>query len=384
MKVSLISGLLVEKDAISAATRAKVRALEEIFREAGIPLELRVYVVAADFDLGGTVRVIQGVNGVVLDMHFLSSELIIYDFGIRNELFDSIHVAPAGARKMVHFHNITPPRLMPESVQDVLNESLQQQVNLLKADTVLAGSRFNEETLLEIGVDADKIAYVNYVIDLPRDKRDRHRLGKDTGTAIQALYVGRFTRPKGVIDLLEAVRVAADRGADDIHLTLIGNQQLSSEEYLDELRAFITEHGLIDRVYLIGDASDEELLKQYERSHLFLMASYHEGFCVPVIEALHCGCYVIAYDAGNLPYVVNGLGNIVPAGDVDALGEKIAGFARAREAAESPEEAILPADSGPMTQSEFTRRAYEYSLDFSYEKFRDRLAAVLRSSSLLP
>jgi glycosyltransferase involved in cell wall biosynthesis len=384
MRVSLISGILIEKDAISAATRAKAKALEELFREAHIPLDLRIYVIASDFDLGGRVRVVENVSEVVLDRHFTQSELIIYDFGIHNDLFNSIHLAPAEARKMVHFHNITPPELMPESMRGILNESLEQRVNLFKADTVLSGSRFNEETLLDYGIDEAKIAYINYVVDLPHAAGDHPSVINGAAGALQALYVGRFTRPKGVIDLLKAVQLAADGGAENIRLTLVGNQQLSSDEYIDELRSYIDEHDLADRVELITDATDEELLELYERSHLLLIASYHEGFCIPVIEALHRGSYIIAYDAGNLPHVVNGLGNIVPTGDVGALGEAIIAYSTAVAAAATPEEAVLPANAGPMGEPEFTRRALEYSLDFSYEKFRDRLAGILRDSALLP
>lgn len=386
MKISLITGIIYERDAISAATMAKAKALKEIYRSEGVPLDLCIFVFRSDYDLDGRVKTVRGVTDIVLDEHFLSSDLIIYEFGFHNELFDSIHFAPQEATKIVHFHNITPAEFMPEGEWDLIRLSLEQQVNMLQADVVLTGSRFNHETLIEYGMDESAIDYISYVVDwddlslpapAPKELSGRPDI-------IEALYVGRFTRSKGLLDLIHALHLAAGKGADNIHLTLIGNLTLSREGYLTEMNSLIEEYGLTDRVTFLGSASDDELSESYQRSQLFLTASYHEGFCIPVIEALLHECYVIAYNAGNLPYVVNGLGNIVPTGDVEALADAIVEYALAKNTDADAEDIILKTDSGPMSEALFKEKALEYARDFSYERFKERLAEVLQRSSLLP
>ena len=58
---------------------------------------------------------------------------------------------------------------------------------------------------------------------------------------------------------------------------------------------------------------DTELGQLYLSADLFVLPSYHEGYCVPVVEALFAGCPV-TYDAGNLPFASGGLGALVPTG----------------------------------------------------------------------
>lgn len=376
MKVSLIAGCLLDRDAISGSTRMKARALREICASLGIVLDLRIFVTQADKTDDGDVVVIGGVGQLVFDPHFLSSSLIIYEFGIFYQLFDSIHLAPPAAQVFVHFHNITPMELVPPVSREFIFKSYDQMVHMMAADVIINESVFNRGDLLAYGVPEEKIEYVNLVVEAGAATTDSQVPAREADGPVRALYVGRFVPSKGVLDLLKALRLAVAGGAD-IRLDLVGNQLLSDRDYLNSLRAFVSEYRLADRVAFLGEVSDAELKERYRRSHLLLMASYHEGFCLPVVEALSNGCFVIAYNTGNLPYTVNGLGNVVAAGDVQALAAKLVVFARAREQSAAGGEMMLPADVAGMAETEFNRRAREYCADFSYERFRERFRGIL-------
>jgi glycosyltransferase involved in cell wall biosynthesis len=54
--------------------------------------------------------------------------------------------------------------------------------------------------------------------------------------------------------------------------------------------------------------SDEELVAFYEIADLFLCASEHEGFCVPLVEAFHKQVPVLAYAATAVPHTMDGAG----------------------------------------------------------------------------
>ena len=70
----------------------------------------------------------------------------------------------------------------------------------------------------------------------------------------------------------------------------------------------------------VDDATWEQL---YRRAHILAIPSYHEGFCKPVIEGLRAGCIPVGYASYNLPEIANGLGRMVPTGDVAALTEAL-------------------------------------------------------------
>src|SRR4051794_25838938 len=62
------------------------------------------------------------------------------------------------------------------------------------------------------------------------------------------------------------------------------------------------------QVHFIGHVSDEELVAFYEVADLFLCASEHEGFCVPIVEAFYKQLPVLAYAATAVPSTMDGAG----------------------------------------------------------------------------
>src|SRR5690349_20179632 len=73
------------------------------------------------------------------------------------------------------------------------------------------------------------------------------------------------------------------------------------------LQALIAKLGTPD-VHFLGHVSNEELSALYDVADLFLCASEHEGFCVPIIEAFHKGVPVMAYAATAVPATMDGGG----------------------------------------------------------------------------
>ncbi|MBI5642849.1 MAG: glycosyltransferase family 4 protein [Deltaproteobacteria bacterium] len=367
MRVSFINGIIVSGDAISNSVKDKVRALTEYSLESNIELESRIYLYGTDSHGDGRVKIVRGVNEVLNDSHFLSSDIIIYDFGIYYELFNSIFLAPRQAKKIVHFHNITPAELVTEKERETIEKSYSQLANVFAADRIIAGSPYNRDTLLEFGVSGDRITVLDYSIDFPAASPE-HML-KDNSGLVNLLYLGRFVPSKGVLDLLMAVKMAADKGLSNFRLDLIGNETFSDKSYMEELKAFISERGLGAFVNFKGTVTDAERAGYYQRAHALVMPSYHEGFCVPVIEAYNHGCFVISYDAGNLPNLVR-FGRLVKTGDMAALSDKIIEFC-------SRERGRVATDAGVMEDAEFSRKSVEFSNTFSFERFKERFLRIL-------
>ena len=80
---------------------------------------------------------------------------------------------------------------------------------------------------------------------------------------------------------------------------------------------------------IVDNPSRDELWHLYERSHVVVSPSFHEGLCVPIIEGYLAGCRAIGTDAGNVPFAVQPPDPVVPAGDEDALADAIGGMAGA-------------------------------------------------------
>src|SRR5215472_15322422 len=90
LTVSVVTSVLVPRDAISTACRQQVEALARFGRQHGLRLRLRVYARACEV-ADSRVRVVPDLGAVAVDDHFLESDLVLYHFGVVNPLFESIH-----------------------------------------------------------------------------------------------------------------------------------------------------------------------------------------------------------------------------------------------------------------------------------------------------
>lgn len=84
------------------------------------------------------------------------------------------------------------------------------------------------------------------------------------------------------------------------------------ERYAPALAAFVHELGLDDAVTVTGSLSGGGLEAYYRAADVFVCASDHEGFCVPLVEAMGHGVPVVAYGVTAVPETVAGAGLVLP------------------------------------------------------------------------
>jgi glycosyltransferase involved in cell wall biosynthesis len=120
------------------------------------------------------------------------------------------------------------------------------------------------------------------------------------------LFVGRVIpnkRPDSLIRYFHAYQTLVNPRA---RLILAGSYG-GFDGYLAQLHALIARLGVRD-VHLLGQVTNEELTALYDVADLFLCASEHEGFCVPLVEAFHKRVPVLAFAATAVPATMDGGG----------------------------------------------------------------------------
>lgn len=318
LRVAIVNGLCVKADAISQSVHGTALALTR-----GLGAECRLYSYRCDFaDLD--FRNVAGPADIVFDSGFREADVVIYHFGVYYELFNTIFVAPAKARKVVRYHNVTPKHLVPRSDHRVIDKSLNQRANIGAADEVWADSDFNRQDLVDYGITPDRIRVMPLFVKFPAAAAKPVRA---VGAPVEILYVGRFVASKGLLDLVDAI-AALPTETPQVRVTLVGNVDFSDANYIAKLREQISRQGLDDKIVFAGKVEDDALARHYADADIFVMPSYHEGFCVPLIEAMHAGCIPICYDAGNLPNLVSDKGPLVQCGDVAGLSGAISNVVR--------------------------------------------------------
>jgi glycosyltransferase involved in cell wall biosynthesis len=348
--VALYSGLIIEGDAISASLLAKLAALR---RANGKVLDVETVAFCQFSNIDDPD--IQIVAGGVLDLlgreDFRRASLHIFEFGIYYQLFNVAHLLAPGQMAAI-YHNITPRELISDpEVQAAIDRSMQQKHLLARMSHVACVSEFSRLELLEFGIPASQLS----VLPLPGSFDgcpSSLRGGRASSEPVRFLFVGRLVRAKGVLDLLAATRLLVDSGESGFEMFLSGRIDFSDTMTTEGIEgALKTMPGV---VRCLPDASSEDIAAAYENADVFLMPSYHEGYCVPIVEAFRAACPVIAYDNTNIPLVSGGLADLVPTGDVEGLAramKQAISSLRAARAERTPYQVATAA--GPIPEPEW-------------------------------
>jgi glycosyltransferase involved in cell wall biosynthesis len=123
---------------------------------------------------------------------------------------------------------------------------------------------------------------------------------------VNVLFVGRVIPNKRIDDLIRSFAVFQRWLNPRSRLLLVGDTR-GFERYLGRLRGLVRELG-VEEVVFTGHVDDDELYAYYRLADVFLCLSEHEGFCVPLQEAMHFSLPVIAYDAGAVRETLHGGG----------------------------------------------------------------------------
>lgn len=383
IRVALSSGIFVHHDAISSSVEHKLQVLSEL-EAAGLPVVTTVFTHGSDRD-DPRIRRVDSVYQALRLKDFQEAHLHFFEFGIAYPLFNAVFLLARRVPLVGVYHNITPPHLVldPE-MRRTVERSFVQKHNLASLDHVSCDSEMNREDLLEFGIPADHLSVLPLPAGLQVGPERISAIVERGDRPVELLYVGRFVHSKGVLDLVEAVRRLADRGVNRFRVTLAGNVEHSSPEVIAQLRDAERSTPTCGLLRVMGTPSDSELTDLYGQADAVVLPSYHEGYCVPVVEALTMGCQVIASDAGNIPNVLAGLGQIVPAGDVNALANAIAVWVGRVLAHRSSGNGLLhPTAGGDMPDGEWRSRVRRQAEQYSFAAYRQGFLRLLHHAASL-
>lgn len=130
------------------------------------------------------------------------------------------------------------------------------------------------------------------------------------------LYVGRIDIRKNLKNLLRSLSLLHD---SRLKLVITGEQG----HCYAELREYINQHNLADRVIFTGHVAEEDLHIIYARATIFCFPSYAEGFGLPPLEAMQCGVPVVVSNRTAMPEVCGEAAMYVDPDDVKDIAQKI-------------------------------------------------------------
>lgn len=232
-------------------------------------------------------------------------------------------LAGAGPRIVFDYHGVTPAELWHVANRETLERSARQRSYVWSADHALTTSDSNRLELLgATQFPTEHVTTLPLTVDTQRYRPDDDRWLQQRlhhhGPFI--LYVGRLAGNKRVSLLIEAL---ARWSSVDAQVVIIGDDGDVYAEEANRCRAIAQTLGLADRVHFLGQVDDDTLARAYCSADVLVMPSLHEGFCVPVLEAMASGLPVIASRSAALPETVGAAGLTFTPNDADDLAHQL-------------------------------------------------------------
>ena len=239
------------------------------------------------------------------------NDVIVYHGSTGTDL--NFELPKLGCRNLMVYHNITPPeffRMYSHGAERLTSYGLQGVRNLAdKVDYCIADSDFNRKDLREmkynclIDVCPILIPFEDYE-KIP-DQNIVRKYEEDG--YVNVLFTGRIAPNKKQEDVIRAFYYYHTYYNKKSRLFLVGSWN-GMEKYYDRLCSYVKVLGLSDSVAFTGHVKFDEILAYYKVANLFLCMSEHEGFCVPLVEAMYFGIPVIAYRSTAIPDTLGGSG----------------------------------------------------------------------------
>ncbi|MDD3220933.1 MAG: glycosyltransferase [Lachnospiraceae bacterium] len=252
-------------------------------------------------------------------------DVIIYHLSTGSDM--NYELSEYNCKKIIMYHNVTPPEFFEfydKNMEDICASGLRATKYLrTKADFCFADSEFNKQELIEMGYTCDievlpiLIAFDDYK-KAPSAKVLKEYEDDDY---VNIVFTGRVAPNKKQEDLIAAFAYYKKNINPKSRLILVGNH-LMTPGYYPKLSRYIERLGVEDVVFT-GHIRFDEILAYYKIADVFLCLSEHEGFCVPLVEAMFFDVPVIAYDSCAVGETLGGAGLLLPTKESRVVGEAI-------------------------------------------------------------
>jgi len=294
------------------------RRVRDMLRAAGHDSDL--YALTIDEDVRDDVRPFS-------DAGARQGHITIFHFALPSPMTEAF--ASLSGIRVLQYHNITPARFFgPYDAQMFRLAALgRQELRSLagRVDLALGDSEFNRQELEELGF--PRTGVMPIAVDMerltaaPRRPALEKILGGDG--FVNFLFVGRIVPNKRIEDHIRLAEMYK-RYIDSYYRFIFVGRYDGLPRYYWMIRALIVQYRMLpERFIFTGAVPDDDLAAYYRWADAYISLSEHEGFCVPLVEAMATDVPVLAYAAGAVPETLGGAGVVFSPKDFEFAAEML-------------------------------------------------------------
>ncbi len=291
------------------------RRVRDLLRLMGHQSDL--FALTIDDDLRGDVRPFS-------DPEARRGDATIFHFALPSAMTEAFAALPG--KRILQYHNITPASFFaPYDSQLFRLASLgRRELGTLadRVDLALGDSEFNRSELEALGFARTGVLPIAVNTERITNARWSPSLDRILGDGlINILFVGRIVPNKRIEDHIRLAELYK-RYIDSHYRFIFVGRVDAVPAYYAQIRALVTEFdNLPERFWFTDAVPDADLAAFYHWADVYVSLSEHEGFCVPLVEAMAAEVPVVAYAAGAVPETLGGAGLMFSPKDLEVAAE---------------------------------------------------------------
>ena len=281
--------------------------------------ESQIYALTIDDDLPGDI-------GAFADPAAREGDLTILHFAIASPMSEALAAMPSG--RVIQYHNITPAHFFAgydAGTAALVTRGRQELAALVgRVDLALGDSEYNRSELETLGFSETGVFPIAVdtarLTEAPR-RPALERVLRDGLTNI--LFVGRMAPNKKIEDILRLAE-HYKRYVDAFHRFIFVGREDVCPRYYATIRALMSQYQMTsERFWFVGSVPDADLAAFYRTASAYVSLSEHEGFCVPLVEAMATDVPVLAYASTAVPETLGGAGVTFSPKDLEYAAEML-------------------------------------------------------------
>lgn len=253
-------------------------------------------------------------------------EVTIFHFALPSPMTAAF--AGLSGRRILQYHNVTPAAFFAPYDSGLFRLAAlgRRELRSLagRVDLALGDSEFNRQELEELGFEPTGVMPI--AVDTGRITAGPRRPALETilgDGLMNILFVGRIVPNKKIEDHIRLAEVYK-RYVDAYYRFIFVGRYDGVPRYFAQVQALVTQYqNLADRFWFTGPVPDEDLAAFYRWADVYVSLSEHEGFCVPLVEAMAADVPVLAYAAGAVAETLGGAGVLFSPKDLELAAETL-------------------------------------------------------------
>lgn len=253
-------------------------------------------------------------------------DVTIFHFALPSPMTEAF--ATLEGARVLQYHNITPARFFApyDAALFRLAALGRRELGTLagRVDLALGDSAFNCAELRELGFERTGVMPIAVNVERLTSAPRRPALERILADGlINILFVGRIAPNKRIEDHIRLAEMYK-RYVDSYYRFIFVGRTDGVPGYYAGIRALIDDFQMLpDRFWFTGPVPDEDLAAFYRWADVYVSLSEHEGFCVPLVEAMATDVPVVAYAAGAVPETLGGAGLLFEPKDLEFAAELV-------------------------------------------------------------